>query len=62
MVVYYATDLPNVRPSQTVPDGQQVTQFAIGPTTNRAYFDDLRGEVDPDLGPCKLLAPIEEGN
>jgi hypothetical protein len=29
--------------------------FAIGPTTGRAWFDDRRGEVDVDRGPCKLF-------
>ena len=58
--LYYASDLPDAQPSQIVhldaSDYAELrTQFAIGLTTNRAYFDDLRAEVDPDLGPCKLL-------
>jgi hypothetical protein len=55
--LYYARDVPDARPSQMVLDGK----FVIGPTTNRAYFDDLRGQVDPDLGPCMFLARLEEG-
>jgi hypothetical protein len=61
--LYYPSDLPDVQPSQAVQLDASIhpeprTQFAIGPTTNRAYFDDLRGEVEPDLGPCKLLTTI----
>ncbi|RMD44188.1 hypothetical protein DV735_g1027, partial [Chaetothyriales sp. CBS 134920] len=49
--LYYADDVPDARPSQLIQHGQQSAQFAIGPTTNRAYFDNLRAEVDLDLGP-----------
>ncbi|RMZ84963.1 hypothetical protein DV738_g299, partial [Chaetothyriales sp. CBS 135597] len=50
--LYYASDVPGARPSQIIQGRQRATQlFAIGPTTNRAYFDDRRGEVDLDLGP-----------
>jgi hypothetical protein len=60
--VDYANDLPDAQRSQIVQldvsiHAERGTQFAIGPTTNRAYFDDLRVEVDPGLGPCKLRGP-----
>jgi hypothetical protein len=53
--IYYASDLPDAQPSQIIQldasiHAERGTKFAIGPTTNRAYFDDLRVEVDPDLG------------
>jgi hypothetical protein len=28
-------------------------KFVVGPTTNRKYFDDGRGSLDIDRGPCK---------
>jgi hypothetical protein len=60
--LYYATDLPDAPPSQMVLDGQQTPRFAVGPTTNRAYFDDLRSAVNPDLAPYRLLILVKEGN
>jgi hypothetical protein len=62
--LYYANDLLDALPSQMVRLDNSIhagpnTQFAIGPTTNRAYFDDLRAEADPNLGPCRLFTILE---
>lgn len=29
-------------------------KFVVGPTTNRNYFDDGRGKMNIDCGPCKF--------
>ena len=53
--MYYATDLKNVSSSQLVQTGgldNQEKSFAIGPTTNRAFFDDGRDSVECKRGPC----------
>ncbi|KAB8205413.1 hypothetical protein BDV34DRAFT_195889 [Aspergillus parasiticus] len=34
-------------------DGPRDDNFVIGPTTNRRYFDDGRGTLTLDRGPCK---------
>ncbi|PWY91337.1 hypothetical protein BO94DRAFT_573791, partial [Aspergillus sclerotioniger CBS 115572] len=53
--LYYAKDLPDVRPSQVVGIGSKQdtvdSVFAIGPTTNRNFFDDGRDAVDVNRGP-----------
>ena len=58
--LYYAKDLPEARSNQlTIPgssdDKTANSIFAIGPSTNRTFFDDGRDTVNPDLGPCKCL-------
>lgn len=54
--LYYANDLPEVRPNQLVDIGsKEVTMhsvFVVGPTTNRTFFDDGRDAVDMNRGPC----------
>ncbi|PWY89763.1 phosphotransferase enzyme family protein [Aspergillus heteromorphus CBS 117.55] len=53
--LYYAKDLPDVQPSQLVyskpKDNGVDFVFAVGPTTNRAFFDDNRDAVDINRGP-----------
>lgn len=48
--LYFGKDLP----------GSQGTKiddtFSVGPITSRSWFDDKRGEVDVDLGPCMSSA------
>ena len=57
--LYYAKDVPRVE-NETLcvnEDGtdMQYSQFAIGPTTNRMLFDEGRGTVHVDRGPCMKL-------
>ncbi len=33
----------------------QCSQFAIGPTNNRLFFDEGRGTVHVDRGPCMKI-------
>lgn len=53
--LYFAKDLHNPSPSQFL-DGTNSTHagenFAIGPTTNRAFFDEGRDAVEVNRGPC----------
>lgn len=56
--LYYAQDMPNVAGDEVLcvnEDGTETkcSQFAIGPTNNRMFFDEGRGVVDVDRGPCK---------
>ncbi|KAF2461687.1 phosphotransferase enzyme family protein, partial [Lineolata rhizophorae] len=55
--LYYAEDLPSSSSCQVVlegaPDGKA---FAIGPTTNRAFFDDGRDVVEVNRGPWPSIA------
>jgi hypothetical protein len=57
--LYYAKDLPGVRSDQMIDLGAKKSNmsldFAVGPTTNRMFFDDGRNAVDADVhqGPCK---------
>lgn len=64
--LYYAQDVPKVAGNETLcvnEDGteMQYSQFTIGPTNNRMFFDDGRGTVHVDRGPCMVafLAPLE---
>jgi hypothetical protein len=54
--LYYSYDLPSPTPAIVLPimdvKGCQKS-FSIGPTNNRKYFDDGRGVLDLDRGPCK---------
>ena len=53
--IYYATDLDNLSPSQSVQTGvfdSQEKSFAISPTTDRAFFDDGRDSVEGNRGSC----------
>jgi hypothetical protein len=64
--LYYAKDLPEVLPSQLVNLDSKIDDtvhsvFAVGPTTNRAFFDDGRDAVDVDRGPCKCRFPLSLG-
>lgn len=45
--LYYTKDIPEIK-GTTVDD-----IFSVGPTTSRTWFDDRRGEVAVDRGPCK---------
>lgn len=57
--LYYSDNLPElsspVRPLYR--DQYRVSQdcprFVVGPTNSRMFFDDGRGEVDIDRGPCE---------
>ncbi|KAF2239810.1 phosphotransferase enzyme family protein [Viridothelium virens] len=56
--IYYAKDLKNLKSSQLVQTGgldNQEKSFAIGPTTNRAFFDDGRDSVEVNRGPWPSL-------
>lgn len=59
--LYFAKDLPEVRPNQLVDLGSKKDQlgsvFAVGPTTNRNFFDDGRDAVDVNRGPCQYPCP-----
>ena len=64
--LYHAKDLPEVLPSQLVDldskmDDTVHSVFAVGPTTNRTFFDDGRDAVDVDRGPCKRRLPSSLG-
>jgi len=53
--LYYPEDLSSLTPSQIfestdLADKKKI--FAVGPTTNRAFFDDERDAVETDQGPC----------
>ena len=55
--LYYAEDAPMVSDSEilcVIEDGteMQCSQFAIGSTNNRMFFDEGRGTVHVDRGPC----------
>jgi hypothetical protein len=56
--LYYAKDLLSPSPSQLLdPDslsGNGDRAFAVGPTTNRAFFDQERDSVEVNRGPCKF--------
>ena len=55
--LYYAKDLPDVQSSQLVDIESSKDNvdsvFAVGPTTNRTFFDDGRDAVDVNRGPCQ---------
>lgn len=57
--LYYADNLPNIHSNQMIEfEGKKNTvsvNFAVGPTTNRTFFDDGRNAVDVDRGPCKRI-------
>lgn len=57
--LYFAQDVPNVAENETLcVNGEgvemQCSQFAIGPTNNRMFFDDGRERVSMDRGPCMI--------
>lgn len=60
--IYYADNLHNVHPNQVIELGHKKktvgATFAVGPTTNRTFFDDGRNVVDSHRGPCKCLTLI----
>lgn len=54
--LYYSDDLPKHISAIALPvmDVNGSTKsFSIGPTNNRKYFDDGRGTLELDRGPCK---------
>jgi len=54
--LYYSMDIPDTK-------GTEIDDtFSVGPTTGRAWFDDRRGEVEVDRGPCKNSRPKESRN
>lgn len=59
--LYYAKDLPGVSPGQIIQSASEDPAikpvFAVGPTTNRTFFDDGRDAVSVDRGPCKYSSP-----
>lgn len=64
--LYYAQDVPKVAGNETScvnEDGTEMhcSQFTIGPTNNRMFFDEGRGGVHVDRGPCMVvfLAPLK---
>lgn len=55
--LYYAQDVPKVASNEMLcvnEDGteMQCSKFAIGPSNNRMFFDEGRGAIDVDRGPC----------
>lgn len=53
--LYYTEDLSGSTSSQILDSVNSVDKrkrFAVGPTTNRAFFDNRRDAVETDLGPC----------
>jgi len=56
--LYYAKDIPSLDPCQYLDSASSRAEgrtFAIGPTTNRAFFDQGRESVEVDRGPCAFL-------
>lgn len=53
--LYYAKDLPKnchrVSPESSIKD--ESTEFAVGPSTDRNFFDHGRFDATIDRGPCK---------
>lgn len=58
--LYYATDLSGsgISVPSTEGDGNSLPegQFCVGPTNGRSHFDDNRGALDIDRGPCEQTA------
>ena len=55
--LYYAKDLPSPSPSRFLDPLNSKNKgeaFAVGPTTNRAFFDQGRDSVEVNRGPCKF--------
>lgn len=55
--LYYAKDLPSPSPSQFLDSVNSINKgeaFVVGPTTNRAFFDQGRDSVEVNRGPCKF--------
>lgn len=52
--LYYSNYATKVQGSE-VPQQAVPREFVVGPTTGRDTFDERRGEVAADLGPCKRL-------
>jgi hypothetical protein len=56
--LYYAKDLPSPSPNQflgSVGSADKGKAFVVGPTTNRAFFDQGRDSVKVNRGPCKFF-------
>ena len=53
--LYYSSDLVDVRQDQVLNAlaDSGVSEFGVGPTTDRKFFNQGRGDVNPDRGPCK---------
>lgn len=52
--LYYAKDLPaDALDKHIVLDSNGFSKFAIGPTTDRAFFDHGRSLVNVNRGPCE---------
>lgn len=60
--IYYANNLRNVDSNQMIELGNRKNtvgvEFAVGPTTNRTFFDDGKDAVDVRRGPCKCLRRV----
>jgi hypothetical protein len=55
--LYYAKDLPSPSPSQFLDSVKSIDKgeaFVVGPTTNRAFFDQGRDSVEVNRGPCRF--------
>ncbi|KAG4439211.1 hypothetical protein IFR05_005302 [Cadophora sp. M221] len=57
--LYYAKDLPSPSPSQLLDSVNSINKgeeaFVVGPTTNRAFFDQGRDSVEVNRGPWPSL-------
>ena len=62
--IYYANNLRNINSNQVIELGDKKNtvgvEFAVGPTTNRTFFDDGRNAVDVQRGPYKCLPRIAD--
>lgn len=58
--LYYAKDVQNGGVPTTYEYNQAIPErrFVIDPTNNRKYFDDERGQLSLDRGPCEFLFGI----
>ena len=55
--LYYAQDVSKIAGNEILCANEgglemQSSQFAIGPTNNRMFFDEGRGAINMDRGPC----------
>lgn len=53
--LYYTNDIsPAVSDQVLTAAGGDYDGYAVGPTNHRSYFDDGRGAISLDRGPCEL--------
>lgn len=63
--LYYSKDFPEfsspAQPLYIDQDGvdQSCDRFVVGPSNSRMFFDDGRGQVDIDRGPCMNIPSFQ---